>query len=94
MISALGVRSVLDYGCGWGKDVEFYRANALVADGYDPEPRFGWTTLPSQQYDLVCVVFVINVLPSVPHRLAAVRSAASFSRPGGYVLIAARSPRA
>jgi len=90
----LSGHSLLDYGCGWGKDVEFYRHQGFDADGYDPEPKFGFKKLPERLYDLVCLVFVVNVLPSVDDRLDAVRAAAKFVRPGGYLLIAARSPRA
>ena len=46
------------------------------------------------QFDLVTVVFVVNVLPSREDRLAAVRDAASFVRPGGHILVAARSESA
>lgn len=94
LLQELGVHSILDYGCGWGKDVEFYRSQGFDADGYDPESKFGFNELPERSYDIVCLVFVINVLPNVEDRLDAVSAAAKCVRPGGSLLIAARSPRA
>jgi hypothetical protein len=35
---APAVRSILDYGCGYGSDVGFYRANGYHAIGYDCYP--------------------------------------------------------
>lgn len=91
ILAALNVKSVLDFGCGHGSDVHFYRSLALEADGYDVEPKFGWPLPARRNYDLVTVVFVVNVLPSREQRLAAVQAAANFARPGGHVLLAARS---
>jgi SAM-dependent methyltransferase len=88
------VKSILDFGCGYGADVRYYQSLAIKADGYDVEAKFGWPRPARTNYDLVTVVFVVNVLPTRDERLAAVRAAAGFARPGGYVLVAARSPAA
>jgi hypothetical protein len=93
ILLGLGIQSILDFGCGWGKDVQYYRACGFGADGYDVAAKFGFPR-PTRCYDLVCAVHVVNVLPTVDHRLYAVRSAAEFVRPGGYLLLAARSPTA
>jgi hypothetical protein len=94
LLEALNIKSVLDFGCGYGSDVLYYRSLDLKADGYDVEPQFGWPLPARKDYDLVTVVFVVNVLPSREDRLAAVREAATLARPGGYVLVAARSEAA
>lgn len=94
LLTALNVRSILDFGCGYGSDVMYYRSLALEADGYDSEAKFGWPLPARANYDLVTVVYVVNVLPSPEERLAAVRAAASFARAGGHVLVAARSEAA
>ena len=94
ILAALNVKSILDFGCGYGSDVQYYRSLALEADGYDAESKFGWPLPARTNYDLVTVVFVVNVLPTREERLAAVRAAAGFARPGGYVLLAARSEAA
>jgi SAM-dependent methyltransferase len=94
VLSSLGVRSILDFGCGYGADVEFYRSKGYNTDGFDIEPRFGWTRRNERLHDLVTLVFVVNVLPTSEDRLSAVRDAARHVRPGGYLLIAARSESA
>ncbi len=91
VLAELNVKSVLDFGCGYGSDVQFYRSLALEADGYDVEPKFGWPLPARSGYDLVTVVYVVNVLPTREDRLAAVQNAATLARPGGYILVAARS---
>ena len=94
LLAALNVRSILDFGCGYGADVLYYRSLAIEADGYDVESKFGWPLPARTSYDLVTVVFVVNVLPTRDERLAAVRAAVAFARPGGSVLVAARSEAA
>ncbi len=90
----LEIRSILDFGCGYGTDVHFYRSHGYEADGFDIEPSFGWSENIDRQYDLVTAVFVVNVLPTLEDRRRAVREASRLVRPGGYLLIAARSEKA
>jgi len=94
ILSSLGVRSILDYGCGYGADVEYYLSADYDAEGFDIEPSFGRTRNSDRLHDLVTLVFVVNVLPTSEDRLSAVRNAACHVRPGGYLLIAARSESA
>lgn len=94
VLKQLKVKCILDFGCGYGQDVRFYRDLGYDADGFDIEPRFGWTEVRDRKYDLVTAVFVVNVLPSIEDRLNAIRVASRYVRPGGYMLIAARSEKA
>jgi SAM-dependent methyltransferase len=91
-LSKLRVSSILDFGCGYGDDVTFYREQGYKAEGFDTAPKSKWKR-PDGQFDLVIANYIINVLPSVDYRLAAIRDAASFVWPGGYLLVAARSER-
>lgn len=91
ILMGLRISRILDFGCGYGNDVEFYRDKGFAAEGFDIEPKFGYRTRPEGQFELVTAVYVINVLPSHEHRLAALRDAASFVWPGGYLLVAART---
>jgi len=91
VLTDLGVKSILDFGCAYGVDVEFYRDNGFDADGYDIEPRFGMAEMPDRLYDLVTVIYVVNVLPTIEDRLAAIQCAALRVKPGGYILLVARS---
>ena len=93
-LSRQGVRSVLDYGCGRGADVEFYRRAGFLADGYDPHPPFGWHVRPEGVYDLVAVVFVLNVLPDPWRRLQVLRDAERHLADGGRMLVVCRSANA
>jgi Methyltransferase domain/Endonuclease/Exonuclease/phosphatase family len=92
--SRQGVRSVLDYGCGRGADVDFYRQAGFLADGYDPHPAFGWHMRPDGVYDLVTVMFVLNVLPDPWQRLQVLRDADRHLADGGRMLVVCRSPKA
>ncbi len=85
------VHSVLDYGCGRGADVGYFNDMGFAAVGYDPHPAFGFAAAPSDTFDLVLLLYVVNVLSSVGERIAVVRDAARFLKPGGKLLIVARS---
>ncbi|MGW2588206.1 methyltransferase domain-containing protein [Streptomyces virginiae] len=88
----LGIRTVLDHGCGRGADIAHYRAAGLDADGYDPHEGFGWPRPERDGYDLVTQMFVLNVLPDPGARIRALQDAAAFIRPGGHVVVVTRSP--
>lgn len=85
--------SVLDFGCGRGGDVKWLLEHGFAAEGYDPYPKFGHTDLPSGQYDSVLLLFVVNILPTLEERKAAVARAWQFVKPGGFLYVAARSKR-
>ena len=85
--------TVLDWGCGRGRDVLFYQERGLDVDGYDVYAGFGRSKFPTRKYDLVTVIFVVNILPSLGERLGVLRKAASFVQPGGYLVVTARSPQ-
>jgi Methyltransferase domain/Endonuclease/Exonuclease/phosphatase family len=85
------IKSILDYGCGYGEDVRFYTKRGLHAEGYDPHSPFGWSAKPSGKFDLVTVVFVLNVLPDPWARLKVVREAANYLSQTGRMVIVTRS---
>ncbi len=88
---AVAVTSVLDYGCGRGRDVRFLRDAGIDATGYDPAPAHGATELPAGTFDLVTLIFVLNTIATPAERVAALKAAASKVAPGGKVLVVARS---
>ncbi|MGW1641477.1 methyltransferase domain-containing protein [Streptomyces lavendulae] len=92
LTSPLGIRTVLDHGCGRGADVAHYRAAGLEADGYDPHEGFGWPRPKKSGFDLVTQMFVLNVLPDPWARIRALQDAAAFVRPGGHLVVVTRSP--
>lgn len=50
---------VLDFGCGFGKDIELIKAKGFDIIGYDPHY---FPTFPTQKYDTVICIYVLNVL--------------------------------
>jgi len=50
---------VLDFGCGFGKDVELIKDQGLDIVGYDPHY---FPTFPEQKFDTVLCFYVLNVL--------------------------------
>lgn len=86
-----GIKRILDFGCGRGKDVDFYRSKGFDVEGYDPYIPFGFANPPQGIFDLVTIVFVINVLPNCWERLQVIKKAVEYLRRGGYIFLAARS---
>ncbi|MGQ7871528.1 methyltransferase domain-containing protein [Bacillus sp. 1A] len=83
--------SLLDFGCGRGTDVDFYRNSGIDADGYDPHLSYGWSKLPSRMYDLIVINYVLNVLESRSKRIAVLREASKYLSPKGKMIIVTRS---
>lgn len=50
---------ILDFGCGFGKDVEIIKEKGLDISGFDPHyfPIF-----PTQKFDTILCIYVLNVL--------------------------------
>ena len=88
------VRGVLDYGCGRGADVNYFRSLGIDAVGYDPHAPFGFAESPTGLFMVVTLIFVLNVLPTVEARLEAMRGAAARLAPKGVLFVATRSTAA
>lgn len=82
---------ILDYGCGYGKDVDYYNSEGLKAFGFDPHPKFNYINKPNEIFDCVSLVYVLNVLPNPYDRLKVIKKAASYLKTRGIMLIATRS---
>jgi SAM-dependent methyltransferase/exonuclease III len=92
ILKKLAVKRILDYGCGYGQDVYYYRQYGYKAEGYDTHIDFGWSRIPHDKFDLVTLVFVANVLPNPQIRLTVINECKKFLRNNGYLLIVSRSP--
>jgi DNA phosphorothioation-associated putative methyltransferase len=53
-------KSVLDYGCGHGKDVDELNRKGIKTKGYDPN---FFPVLKTKKFDVVICIYVFNVLP-------------------------------
>ena len=51
--------TVLDYGCGFGRDVAFLQTRGFAAQGYDPHHR---PEMPTRKFDTILCFYVLNVL--------------------------------
>ncbi len=80
------IGKVLDFGCGFGKDVEVLAEKGIAVTGYDPHyfPQF-----PEAQFDTILCFYVLNVL--MPEEQAAVLMEVSqLLKPGGKAYFAVR----
>jgi SAM-dependent methyltransferase len=82
---------ILDYGCGKGKDLYYYRESGFYAEGYDPYEDFGFNQKPTGLFDLICITFVLNVLPNVWERLLVIQQASEYLEDNGLMIITVRS---
>lgn len=81
---------VLDYGCGYGRDVSWLRHRGVDATGYDPASGL-YGRPPCGTFAWVLMVYVVNVISSRADRLDAVQHAWRYVEAGGTLYLAARS---
>src|SRR5688572_7748199 len=75
LLPTLRVERLLDFACGRGRDVKFFRAEGLQAEGYDSHPAFDHAAPPRGRFDLVTAIYLLNVLDSTCARVEALREA-------------------
>lgn len=77
---------VLDFGCGFGKDVELLKQRGMNITGYD---KYYFPSIPNKRYDTILCLYVLNVLQ--PEEQATVLMELSqLVKPTGRVYIAVR----
>ena len=80
------VGDVLDFGCGFGKDVELLKAKGINITGYD---KHYFPEYPQEKFDTIICFYVLNVL--LPEEQATVLMELSqLVKPTGKVYIAVR----
>jgi diadenosine tetraphosphate (Ap4A) HIT family hydrolase len=78
--------NVLDFGCGFGKDVELLKGKGIAIDGYD---KHYFPDYPTKKYDTIICFYVLNVL--LPEEQTAVLIEISqLLRPAGKAYFAVR----
>lgn len=82
--------SVLDYGCGHGKDLEYLQQFCIDADGWDPNHRPNMIPL-TRKWDTILCTYVLNVLESETDRMFVVEIIKSLLNPGGNAYITVRN---
>lgn len=86
------IQRVLDYGCGIGRDVEYYNSIGCQGCGYDQHEPYGFTRQPTGTFDLVTCLFVLNVISTMAGRLLVCEKLLRYVKVGGIILVATRSP--
>ncbi|MFZ1291210.1 MAG: methyltransferase domain-containing protein [Melioribacteraceae bacterium] len=87
-------KSLLDYGCGYGEDVKWYKSQGINSVGWDPYKNFGYNTIAEGKYDIVTCIFVLNVLPNAYERFNTIKKVIEYTKKGGKIILAARSEEA
>ncbi len=84
-------KTILDYGCGKGSDLNHYKKAGLIAVGYDPYGPFNYDVGPHGLYDIITIAFVLNVIPHRIDRIKVIEKATQHLRQKGIMLIMTRS---
>ena len=89
--------SMLDFGAGKSIDSECWtKKTGAIAQAYDKfeQPQFpGRGSRPDRKFELVTVIFVLNVIETVKERIAILNDAMQYVKPDGYIFIATRSKK-
>jgi len=89
--------SMLDFGAGKSIDSECWtEKTGAIAQAYDKfeQPQFpGRGSRPDRKFELVTVIFVLNVVETDEERIAILNDAMHYVMPDGYIFIATRSKK-
>ena len=89
--------SMLDFGAGKSIDSECWtEKTGAIAQAYDQfeQPQFpGRGSRPDRQFELVTVIFVLNVVETDQERIEILNDAMHYVMPDGYIFIATRSKK-
>ena len=89
--------SMLDFGAGKSIDSECWtEKTGAIAQAYDKfeQPQFpGRGSSPDRKFELVTVIFVLNVVETDEERIAILNDAMHYVMPDGYIFIATRSKK-
>lgn len=77
---------ILDFGCGYGKDVEILQKKGLDITGYDP---YYFPCYPQGKFDTICCFYVLNVV-SQPEQETVIMQVSELLKPGGRAYFAVR----
>lgn len=83
----LGFTSILDWGCGRGRDVAYFKEQGLACEGHDP---YFSPDIPTGPFDFATCSYVINVIASPKERKKCLTDIADLLNPDGYVLVTIR----
>ena len=82
--------SILDFGCGHGKDCQAYTDAGMSVEGYDKFYKPAFPDIKSN-FDIVALTYVLNVIPDKLERLLVLELAFFYVKPGGYLVVTTRT---
>ena len=89
--------SMLDFGAGKSIDMKYWiEKTGAIAQAYDQfeQPQFtGRGGRPDRQFELVTVIFVLNVVSTDQERIEILNDAMQYVMPDGYIFITTRSKK-
>lgn len=87
--------NIFDWGCGYGKDLEFYLSLGFNAAGWDPVhlPEIPPQSYEQGSFDWVCCAYVLNTVPTEVERLKILSEIHQFLPDGGHLAVAVRTNR-
>ena len=89
--------SMLDFGAGKSIDMKYWiEKTGAIAQAYDQfeQPQFpGRGSRPDRKFELVTVIFVLNVVETDEERIAILNDAMQYVMPDGYIFIATRNKK-
>jgi len=77
---------VLDFGCGFGTDVDFIRSKGISIDAYD---KYYFPDYPQKKYDTIICLYVLNVLQPLDQSIVLIQLS-QLIKPTGKVYFAVR----
>jgi 2-polyprenyl-3-methyl-5-hydroxy-6-metoxy-1,4-benzoquinol methylase len=87
ILPVLKFKSILDWGCGRGRDVEYFKEQGLKCEGYDP---YYSPDVPAGTFDFATCTYVLNVIDNVSERIQCLNDVHMKLKCGGCALITIR----
>lgn len=83
---------ILDYGCGYGYDLNYLNSSGFKAVGYDKYIKdFSSDNYQSSTYDIINCFYVLNVIPTEEERITLLQDLIKLLKNTGKIYIAVRS---
>lgn len=89
LLPQLRFKSILDWGCGKGKDLELFQQAGLKTAGYDP---YFMPHRPRAKFDFGICTYVLNAIQDSFERRRSIANMGSHIKRGGNILVTVRGP--
>ena len=86
------IDSILDFGCGHGRDVLYLREAGKMVHGYDKYIK-PWRTKSFLKYDIVLCTYVLNTIPDEIERQEIIQECRNYLVDNGRLLVTIRADK-